>query len=164
MDSVALPVSLGARLLRCIVICVSLVLAACEPSHLERPYGYLKLGKVQDLLRTETFLSNDRLFVRHDESGFSVMSTLCTKDLSPLVLKKSPEGDRMWVSRYSASTYRLNGKVITGPAIRDLPYYELKLDSSKYGGPKDTLYAVIGQERAPSWRLAIALPEDTSPE
>lgn len=136
------------------LIFVSLLLVSCRSSVLRRPYGDLRLGKVADLLAPDTFIEDDRLLVRHDAGGFSVMSTMCTYDLSPLTVKTTPQG-KIWASAYSTSTYSYEGKVLTGPAKGDLPYYELRFDAMLYGGPVDTLYASVGTEKPPEWRLSI---------
>jgi len=130
--------------------------AGCKPSHRERPYGYLRLGLVKDLLAKETFLSEDRLMLRHDSEGFFVMSTLCAHDLTPLNPEQRDDGEKVWTTKYNASVYSEYGKVVTGPAVRPLPYFELKLDSGTYGGPQDTLYVYIGVEKDLKWRLKVA--------
>lgn len=82
------------------------------------------------------------------------MSTSCTYDLTELRREVTSQGE-FWVSEETSSRYDANGKVISGPAVADLPYYEMKLDVSKIGGPPDTLYVIIGSERSPDWRFTI---------
>jgi hypothetical protein len=153
VDSIARPRLV--HLLPLFAVLLALTFTGCEPSHRERPFGYLRLGPVGNFLKEETFLESDRLLVRHDAGGFSIMSTECTKDLSPLHLEQSPSGERIWKSKYTASSYSYDGKVLTGPAIKDLPYYDLRIDAKVYGGPKDTLYVEIGKERSKEWRLKV---------
>ena len=142
-----------------LLLTLSLLIVGCKPSHRDRPYGYLKLGPIKNYLAPETFLSEDRFLIRHDENGFSAMSTLCTYDLSPLHESKSASGKSIWVSKFNPSSYSHEGKVIAGPTIKDLPYYELKLDSATYGGGADTLYVLIGEEKPATWRLPVKLTE-----
>ena len=96
------------------------------------------------------------MVVRHDEHGFSAMSTDCTHDLSPLTRKVTPGGE-VWVSSYTASSYDSKGHVLSGPAKANLPYFKLKLDSGTYGGPLNTLYAEVGEERSEEWRLEVPI-------
>jgi len=128
-------------------------LAGCSEGR-ERPPGYVRVGKARELLAPETFLYQRGLLIRRDERGFSVMSTQCTYDLSTLARKLNPAGDTL-VSRYSESTYRLDGSVLTGPARAPLPYYEAALDQGAFDGPVDTLYVRIGKRVSPEWRLAV---------
>ena len=129
-------------------------LSSCKPSHRERPYGDLRLGKVADFQEAEIVLDKERLLLRHDKAGFSVMSTLCSMDLTPLRRVVDPSGGEIrWVSDYSASVYQNDGKVIHGPAVRNLPYFKIVLDQGNFDSPKDTLYARIGEEVPPTWRL-----------
>ncbi len=114
----------------------------------------MKLGKISDLATSESYLPDLRLVVRMDDNGFSVMSTVCTHDLTPLT--RIDEGGKVvWRSSYSESSYSYDGDVLHGPSKAPLPYYNLKIDSSVYGGPKDALYAEVGVERPKNWRFAL---------
>lgn len=112
----------------------------------------MKLGKISDLSTSETYLPDLRLVVRMDDKGFSVMSTVCTLDLTPLT-RVDDGGKVVWRSSYSESSYSYDGAVLHGPTKVALPYYNLKVDSSLYGGPKDALYAEVGVERSKEWRF-----------
>lgn len=92
--------------------------------------------------------------LRRDKDGLYVMSTMCTYDLTYLERRKEGEKDIL-ASTYTDSKYDLNGKVISGPSITDLPYYQLKIDSGVYAGPKDTLYVYIGKKVSKDWRLPL---------
>ena len=82
------------------------------------------------------------------------MSTMCTHDLT--YLKRAQlDGKEFYTSTYTDSKYTLDGTVISGPSVAPLPYFELKIDSSIYGGPRDTLYAYVGKEVPKDWRLEI---------
>ncbi|MCO6431204.1 MAG: hypothetical protein J5J00_10115 [Deltaproteobacteria bacterium] len=129
-----------------------LLLASCRTNVQHRPWGYLRLGKVQSFLKEETHLPDDRLIVRYDGRGLSVMSTSCTYDLTAL---KPLDGGKVWASEETPSRYDKFGKVLAGPAVADLPYYELKIGEGELDGPADTLYVVIGSERPKDWRLQI---------
>lgn len=132
---------------------VVLLLNACRSSVQHRPWGYLRLGPVQGFLKPETFIPQDRLLIRYDSKGFSAMSTSCTYDLTALVQRQ--EGEKtIWVSEETTSKYSSEGKVLSGPAKADLPYYELIIDTGDTEGVKDTLYVKIGAEKSPDWRLA----------
>ena len=129
-----------------------LLIAGCQP---KRPYGVERLGRLEDLQAPENNLSQLNLLLRRDADGLSIMSTLCTKDLSQLVMRV--EGSRCeLVSPRNGSRYDCRGKVLAGPARHDLPYYELFVAPGEYETSKpDTLYAWIGKEKPPSWRLKI---------
>ncbi|MBN8551203.1 MAG: hypothetical protein J0M12_17960 [Deltaproteobacteria bacterium] len=130
------------------------LLSACEPAVRDRPFGDLRLGLAKDLLGDWNFLEQDAILLRRDARGWYAMSTMCTKDLSMLVLQGS-SGEQILASRYTTSRYAIDGKVLSGPAVKDLPYYELSLDQGTYGGAKDTLYVRIGKEKPKDWRLPV---------
>lgn len=131
-----------------------LLLFACQSEIKKRPFGYMRLGEVSGFLVPEKYLPDLRLLIKRDDRGLYAMSTECTHDLSALRLVER-NGEKIFISDYSTSTYDWNGKVLSGPAKANLPYYSLRVDSGVYGGPKDTLYVDIGDERPPSWRLPI---------
>jgi Rieske Fe-S protein len=122
---------------------------------LDRPYGYVRLGKISDLARAETYLEKDALLLRMDAGGFYIMSTECTYDLSNLKPERQANGEAVWVSSYTSSKYDSQGRVISGPARENLPYYLLEANNSVVGGPVDTLYARIGYKKSPDWRLKV---------
>lgn len=142
---------------------VLLLFVSCTKKVKKRPYGYFRLGPVAEYLAPETRLEKFNLLLRRDEGGLYVMSTVCTHDLTYLLRKTVGEED-IFVSQYTASKYDINGKVISGPATADLPYYELKIDAGVYGGPKDTLYAYIGKEVSREWRLKVPDPVPAEPQ
>jgi len=129
-------------------------LVSCRSAGRQRPFGVFRLGKVAEHQGPQTFFPEFGLLLRRDEGGFYLMSTYCTYDLSPLTFKPGPGGG-IFASSTTTSTYDFDGHVLSGPAKADLPYYELRLDSSVYGGPKDALYAYVGQVRPKNWRLKI---------
>jgi hypothetical protein len=131
------------------------VLTACHPTSRDRPLGYFRLGKLDQLAATpETFLQNLGLLLRRDERGFYVMSTMSTYDLSLLSFKQA-ENARVLVSSESESVFAEDGRVLKGPAVEPLPYYEIQFDESEYGGPKDSLYAYVGRIKPKDWRLRM---------
>lgn len=136
---------------------VSLGLTGCEEPVKHRPYGFLRVGPASDFLQTETYRPDLRMLFRRDERGLSVMSTLCTHDLSPLKLTTRPNGAEIFISEYSESQYRKNGRVMHGPAEANLPFYRLKIDEGVYGGPVDTLYVEVGAEVSSDWRLPVTV-------
>ncbi len=134
----------GALLTACLFV-------GCERQVRKRPHGDLRIGKIEDLTAAEQFYPELRLLVRYDQNGWSVMSTLCTYDLSPLRIVES-KGERHFVSDYSGSEYSLDGKVLHGPTRWALPYYQAVVAPVTVGGPADTLFARIGEEVASEWR------------
>lgn len=148
------PLALFAPIVRAaLVVVVALAVAGCADGR-KRPPGYLRLGHISKLLGRATDLKDFDLILRRDEGGLSVMSTDCTYDLSRLVLRKV-DGKLILVSTLSSSTYDLDGKVLSGPAKVNLPYYELRFDAGVYDGPRDTLYVYVGREVSPDWRLPV---------
>ncbi len=137
------------RFIAAVVLVCSI--AACEK---KRPPGFLNIGKIVEVGQKTAFLPDKEVFITRDERGISVMSTLCSYDLSPLRLVT--EGDRqIFVSDYSESKYDIGGHVLHGPATKDLSFYAARVDSGDYGGPKDTLYVDFAKEVDRSWRLAL---------
>ncbi len=127
-----------------------LLVSACQPGR-KRAYGYLRLGELAEQTAAERYMPEKNLMLRRDGAGFFVMSTLCTYDLSPLV--RLPDGS--FASEYSKSRYDGEGRVSSGPAKANLPYYELVLAPGVYGGVPDTLYVKIGEEVPREWRLKV---------
>lgn len=135
------------------VCCAVISLLGCSEG-LKRPPGYLRIGHVSGLVGKARNLEEFDLIVRRDEGGLSAMSTQCTYDLSPLLLRRV-DGKLVLVSQYSSSTYDIDGRVLSGPARVDLPYYELRFEAELYGGPRNTIYVQLGREVGPSWRLPV---------
>lgn len=130
-------------------------LTGCKPPAIrERAFGYFRLGQLKDLTAPRTYFPEYGLVLIRDEKGFAVMSTLCTHDLTPLSRETTPEGET-WRSKETTSRYSSDGKVLEGPAVGDLPYYQLELEAWEYGGPKNTLYAKVGREKPREWRLSV---------
>ena len=142
---------------RGIIVClliVGLCLCGCRPGERKRAVGYLKLGPLSRFSADETYLPELSLLVRRDNAGLSVMSTMCTYDLSRLERKQGPQG-LIWISQYSESQYDNEGRVIHGPARVDLPFFKTVLEANILGGPRDTLYVMDGIEVPREWRLRI---------
>ncbi len=149
-----LPIGIAAALIKSATLLSLVWLCACEPAVRDRPYGEIRLGKFTELMDSEMQIPRAEILLRRDERGWYAMSLLCTKDLSILKRKTGPNGD-YWASQYTDSTYSLDGKVLTGPAIKNLPYYELYIDQGLPDKPRDTLYVRIGNETTPDWRLPV---------
>jgi len=133
-------------------VCALMLVVGCRP---KRPYGIERLGPVAEFLKPETYLERNQLLVRYDRGGLSAMSTLCTKDLSPLVMERVGSKCEL-VSPLNGSRYDCIGRVLNGPAKHNLPYYELLLAPGEYEQRvADTLYVWIGKEKPPTWRLKI---------
>jgi len=127
-------------------------LFSCTPDVMQRAVGYVRLGAAAEFSGSEHYLESRRLYLRRDEGGFSVMSTMCTKDLSTL-RKERVEGEIVWRSNFSGSSYDQYGNVLDNSAAGNLPYYRLVLYASVPGGERDTLFAQIGTEVDRDWRL-----------
>ena len=139
-------------LVRIFLLITLLFFSSCDFTSRKRAVGYFRLGLAQFLKAQETYFPASKILLRHDQNGFSAMSTECTYDLSPLI-KKQENGQEVWVSSETESTYDGRGNVLHGPSKSRLPFYKLKLDSAVYGGPADTLYVHVGNEVDPNFRL-----------
>lgn len=152
---------IGQSVARLTSLVLLLAVLSCNGGGQTRPVGYFKLGPVDELSRQpETPISELKLYLRHDEGGFSVMSTACTYDLSALIRVVTPEGIR-WRSAFSTSEYNDEGRVVRGPARADLPFYKLTLSRDFYHGPVFSVFARVGEEVSRSWRLKegdVAVP------
>lgn len=137
----------------------ALLLGACKSKERERPFGDLRLGPITQLIADEMFLKDARLLLMRDAGGWSIMSTLCTYDLSPLIPERREDGV-YWHSQYTTSKYDPQGNVLSGPTQAPLPRYKLYLEAGKYGGATDTLYVLIGEKVTQDWRLK--LPDSVS--
>jgi hypothetical protein len=138
---------------RYLLIVILLISSSCRHNH-ERPFGYLRIGTVTELSNPFNYFPDLRLLLRYDQKGFSVMSTICTHDLTPLRKVRTEQGV-IFRSDYTTSTYSEYGKVLQGPAKEDLPYYRLVIASGNYEklGITDTLFVYIGDIRPATWRL-----------
>lgn len=125
-----------------------LSLVGCEERNQKRPYGFIHLGKLSDLLQGKD-ISDKWLLLRKDAEGIYVVSTLCTRDLEPLI--RTPED--IFRCPHCTSEYSLDGDIRKGPAEYPLPYYELRMDQGELEGPVDTLYAYIGVEKPRDYRF-----------
>jgi len=130
------------------------LLIACTPEVMTRPVGYVRLGPVADFTDPEHHLEELRLLLRRDERGFSVMSTMCTRDLSTL-RTRIVNNKKVWYSDFSGSLYNNEGHVLENSAAGSLPYFKLVLYPSAPGKDRDTLFARIGTEVAQDWRFSL---------
>jgi len=145
-----------ARLILSIFLLLPLITSSgCDKSGQSRPVGYFKLGPAGELAKVpETPFADLKLYLRHDSAGFSVMSTSCTYDRSALTRVVTPDGIR-WRSAFTSSEYDERGAVLHGPARSPLPFFKLQESRDYYNGTGWALYAKVGEEVSPSWRLKL---------
>jgi hypothetical protein len=140
------------------LLVVVLSAASCREKELHRPSGVIRVAPLSDILaQPSSYFEDLRLLVRVDEKGVSVMSTLCSYDLTPLHIVEQ-SGKRVFVSDYSSSTYTEFGERLTGPTIHGLHYHKALVEAGVYGGVPDTLFVSLGSESevSPDWRLSVA--------
>jgi hypothetical protein len=138
-----------------LLLATSLVLAGCRPDHRKRPYGFLNLGPLSQLVRApETINNEQRVLVRFDGKGFSAMSLDCTFDLTR-VEKVEKNGRTILLAKENGSEYDERGHVLKGPARANLPYYELAFGGVGANLTPTNLYVHIGYEKPEDWRLYI---------
>ncbi len=84
------------------------------------------LGKPSDFkIRTVNWLRQHDLFVLHDDTGFGAFSARCTH--LGCTVRRVSSG---FVCPCHGARFDAKGKVISGPARTDLPWYHMWLDSS----------------------------------
>lgn len=143
--------------LKTVVIIVSLstlsLFFGCRPSEIKRPLGYGNLGSLASYQGQEVVdVSDHALLVRQDEGGLYGMSTLCSRELRRLKARKDPTGPVLFCD-VCGSEFAADGTILKGPAVAPLPFFKLIAAEGKPNGPKDTLYARIGEEVDKSWRF-----------
>lgn len=112
------------------------------------PPHRIRLGELIKFNATETVLFVERLLIKRDNRGLSAMSLVCTHQ-SCMVRNDETTGGK-FICPCHGSQFNTDGQVEAGPANRDLPWYELELDSER------TLWAWIGKEVSSEWRLPDA--------
>lgn len=138
----------------CVCMGAASILSGCETGTQKRPYGYLKLGHIDQFTARETILPEQRILVIHDEGGYAAMSLMCTHDLTDLT-RKEENGAPVYVAEENGSKYDAGGRVLSPPAKTDLPFFRLKFAQDDLKKPPNTLYVQIGREESPAWRLKI---------
>lgn len=128
------------------------ILSSCElPRPKAPPPRRVSLGSLSRFSSAATSLPLERLLIRRDRGGLSAMSLVCTHQTC-LVNAATETPQQELLCPCHGSRFTSGGKVIAGPARRDLPYYELSLDSDQ------NLWVLLGKEVSSEWRL----PSDVS--
>jgi hypothetical protein len=134
-------------------------ISGCSDSGQKRPFGVLRLGKIEDFNQAQTFFEVERILLRLDERGWSAMSTLSPLDLSPLIIVKKGTS-LLFQSEDQNLEFDSLGVLIKGePKALYLPFYLLDRGVSGdngVGGPVDSLYVRVGKEVSSNWRLPIS--------
>ncbi len=85
----------------------------------------VKIGRPSDFpLGTYTYLPDCQLFIYRDHTGIKVVSAVCTH--LGCILEKSEEG---FQCPCHGSCFNKEGKVLSGAASKDLPWYRLVKDA-----------------------------------
>lgn len=122
---------------------VALGCVGCEAAR-PRPRK-LKLGKLADFLASSQVLELFRIILKRDELGFFAMSLICTHQ-GCLVAQNG----EAFVCPCHGSNFTLDGKVLNGPAARDLPFYQLSVIDGE-------LFVDFGALVGPEWRLSTSV-------
>ena len=131
--------------------CGNLVLAGCEaPSDAPTPIRRVRLGSLGEFTAPSRILFLERVLVRRDERGISAMSLTCTHQ-SCMVQKQSSENDE-YLCPCHGSRFDPSGKLLQGPAQRDLPWLPLEIDNTQQ------IWATFGSPVTSEWRLSIPAP------
>ncbi len=105
----------------------------------------IRLGKPDDFpINQMTFLPEPRLFILRDHSGIAAMSAICTH--LGCVVDKDASG---FLCPCHGSSFTMNGFVLTGPALRNLPWYHVN------GMPDSTLIANLDKKVSPETRFVV---------
>ncbi len=99
-------------------------LRTAVPDFSSAPPTRFPLGPVSEFKRgTLTWLRQSQLFVLHDDDGVGVFSSRCTH--LGCVLRRTPDG---FTCPCHGAHFDRVGKVLSGPARRDLPWYVTWVD------------------------------------
>ena len=83
-----------------------------------------KIGRKNNFpVNTFTFLADRKLFIYRDHEGIRAVSAVCTH--LGCIIEKSDEG---FQCPCHGSRYNEDGEVISGAAVKDLPWYSLHKD------------------------------------
>lgn len=131
-------------------ICGGLLVQSCEmPRQKQAPPHRVKLGILSNFSQTSVMLPLERLLLRRDERGYYAMSIVCTHQTC--IIAASNQSTSEFICPCHGSRFSGAGKVLQGPASRDLPYYELERDG------QGNLWVWIGKDVSPEWRLSHAV-------
>lgn len=113
------------------IVAALLILSACKKSFV-RDEEFVDLGKIEELLQPLQHLPHSSALVTLDEGGWAAMSTRCTHEGCGLSLH---EGKLL--CSCCRSVYDLDGKVLKGPATKNLPWTEITFENGHlYAHPK----------------------------
>ena len=111
-----------------------LLLGGCKKRSFDRPPGEHDLGEIGSLLYSKQHIIDYSLLVFRDGRGWSCMSTNCSYEGCDLTMQEAD----LYCSCCN-SHFAHTGEVLSAPASRDLPYFEifykenhLFADTSKY--------------------------------
>ena len=94
---------------------------------LTRHQRRFKIGRKNDFpINTFTYLAERQLFVYRDHQGIRAVSAVCTH--LGCIIEKSDEGFKC---PCHGSCYNEEGKVLSGAAPKDLPWYSLYKDADE---------------------------------
>ena len=96
-----------------------------------RPHGELDLGEVKELLDPKMHIPEKAMLLFRDDRGWSVLSTRCTEEGCDLTYQ-----DETLFCPCCRSYYDHRGRVISGRAPANLPWYQIRYsDGRLYADP-----------------------------
>lgn len=105
----------------------------------------IPIGKPSDYpMNQMTFLSPHKLYILRDHAGMAAISAICTH-LGCVVDKE----DTGFICPCHGSSYKPDGQVVTGPAPRNLPWYQV------LSMPDETLIVDMDRKVSPETRLMV---------
>jgi cytochrome b6-f complex iron-sulfur subunit len=129
-------------------VCSSFFLNGCKASsHAPAPVRRVRIGFLRDFTDPQRILFLERILVRRDVNGLSALSLTCTHQSCMVKTLDSEQKD--YVCPCHGSRFDSSGKVIQGPAEKDLPWLLLDLDDIQQ------VWATFGKPVTEEWRLTV---------
>ena len=126
----------------------STLLSSCQaPADAPAPIRRVRLGLLRDFTAPQRILFLERVLVRRDQQGLSALSLTCTHQSCMVQMPESIQDE--YLCPCHGSRFDQSGKVLKGPAERDLPWLTLDLDSQQQ------VWATFGKPVTMDWRLAV---------
>lgn len=111
--------------------CAGLIVGGCERSHAPK----VRQGKISLVHKSKIGIgvhiyALERIALLRDDEGVAAMSMVCTHQ-NCLINADASSANQAYVCSCHGSQFDKKGKVLTGPASQDLPWYETSLTSEE---------------------------------
>ncbi len=125
----------------------ALAVSGCEQSLEPEVPRRIELAPLDSLHEPRTIFALEKLVVFRQRDSIGVMSMNCTHQsclLTPL-----ENGDEGYRCNCHESSFDIQGRVLRGPATRDLPWYAAEIDGQRM------LVVDLSHEVSKEWRLNV---------